>query len=291
MGLDVRGAVGATARNFYALARALRTGDILVAIDAPDVHLPFARWARSRGVRTVGYVCPQLWAWRPGRRDAVARAFDRLLCLWPFEPALFAGSGLEARFVGHPAADRVRPGSPEPGVLALFPGSRRQELARHLGPFLEAAARVGAREALLPLARTLRRADLGSLPANVRVCDSAEALARASLALSKSGTSTLELGLAGIPTVVAHRLGAASWALARRLVSLRRVALPNVLLGEDVMEEQLQDLDPAGLVERLRRAVPPPAERLRQMLRVGPADAAAAAAAAVLEGNPREAGG
>ncbi len=283
MGLDVTGAFGATARNLFAVVRELRPGDVLVCIDAPDVHLPLARWARARGVRTVGYVCPQLWAWRPGRRDAVVRAYEQLLCLWPFEPALFAGTPLDAPFVGHPASDRVRPARPEPGVLAVFPGSRRQEIVRHLGPFLAAASAIDAREVLLPLAPTLRRELFGELPERVRVCAPSEALSRASLALSKSGTSTLELGLAGIPTVVAHRLGAMSWALARRLARVRHVALPNLLLGEEVMEEQLQDLDPRLLVRRLQRARPPPADRLRERLRVGGAGAAQAAAAALLE--------
>jgi lipid-A-disaccharide synthase len=230
----------------------------------------------------VGYVSPQVWAWRAGRVHTAARALDQLLCLWPFEPALYAGTGLDARHVGHPAVERVAASSRESGVLAILPGSREAEVRRHLAPFLAVARASGAREVLLPVASTVAPRWLGALPEPVRACTMDEALARSERALTKSGTSTLELALAGIPAVVAHRVSPWTWALARGLVrGVGHVALPNLLLGEPVQEERLQRLDPAELGHALRRAVAPPVARLRERLRVA-GGAAAAAAEAIL---------
>jgi lipid-A-disaccharide synthase len=239
----------------------------------------------------VGYVSPQVWAWRGGRIPAIARAYDRLLCLFAFEPALYAGTGLDARWVGHPAVDGAAPSRRDEGILAILPGSRASEVRAHLNDFVATAAllRDGvegwcAREVLLPRAAMLDEGALAGLPAWVRVTTREEVLARADRALTKSGTSTLELALAGIPAVVAHRTGWWTWQVARRLVRqvgpmhpdgraaemaparLPRVALPNLLLGEDVYAERLQDLRPYELAVDLARAAPPPAARLAALL-------------------------
>jgi len=107
--------------------------DLLLTIDSPSLLLRIGRFARRRGIRVVHTVSPQLWAWRPGRAARVAQSCDTLLCLLPFEPALYDGTGLDARFVGHPAAARAPAGTPsgDPPVIALLPGSRPQEVAAH----------------------------------------------------------------------------------------------------------------------------------------------------------------
>ena len=275
--IEVLGGVWATARNLRAVWRALDEADLLVVVDAPDQHLPLARLARGR-VPVVGYVSPQVWAWRAGRVGAIARALDHLLCLWPFEPALYAGTGLDARFVGHPAADRRGRSAREGGVLAVVPGSRPAEVRRHLATFLAVARESGAREVLLPLASTIGEEGVGRLPPWVRACAMEEVLARAERALTKSGTSTLQLALAGIPAVVAHRVSPITWAVARRLArGVSHVALPNILLGERVQEEHLQRFDVATLGAALARARPAPIEALRA--RVGVVGGAASAAA------------
>lgn len=279
MGLsEVLRAVPAHRRNRAALLDALQPGDTLLTVDSPDLHTGLARAARARGVRTVGYVSPQLWAWRAGRARSVAAAYDRLLCLFAFEPQLYAGTGLDARWVGHPSVDRVRPSAREPGVLAVFPGSRPAELARHLPVFLDAAARSGAREVLLaeaPGVMLPRRAGLAVVPAS-------EALARAERALTKSGTVTLELAMAGVPMVVAHRVSPLTYALGRALVrGVRHIALPNVLLGHAAVPEYVQRFDAAGLADALSRVPPPPTAALAAVL--GAPGVAARAAAAVLD--------
>ncbi len=238
--------------------------DTFVAIDAPDFHLPIARRLRGRGVRTIGYVSPQLWAWRPGRARAVAAAFDQLLCLFPFEPALYAGVGLDARFVGHPVCDRMArvPRAPEPGCVAIFPGSRPQEISRHLGVFLSAVH--GARRIVVGLPAGMAPP---VLPDGVEALPASQAIACAERAICKSGTITLELALAGVPYIVAHRVHPITWAVGRALVrGVRHLALPNILLHRQVVPEFLQFFDAAALRRALPAAPVPPTAELRTLL-------------------------
>lgn len=282
MGLvEVLAHVGELRRNTMALRRAFdERPDLLVVIDGADFNLPLARAARAKGIPVLGLVSPQLWAWRSGRARSIARALDLLLCLFPFEPAYYAPYGLDARWIGHPAVDRVGLSAREPGVVALFPGSRRAELRRLLAPFLAAAERLEAREVLLPLAASLSPADLGPLPSNVRLCSSAEALGRAELALTKSGTSTLELALAGIPMVVAHRVHPLTYWLGKRLVrGVRHLALPSILLRREAIREYVQNFTVDQLVQSMKEAQPPPTAELRAIL--GEQGVAARAASAV----------
>ncbi len=278
MGLaEVFSSIQTHRRNRTTMLAALQPGDTLLTVDSPDLHLGLAKAAKRSGYRTIGYVSPQLWAWRPGRAPGIATAFDLLLCLFPFEPALYAGTGLDARWVGHPAVDRVRPSTRESGVIALFPGSRPAELRRHLDVYLRTARLTGAREILIAAAPGL---DLPATP-GVPVVSSAEALARADRALSKSGTVTLELAMAGIPTVVAHRVSPLTYWLGRALVrGVRHIALPNVLLHREAVAEFVQHLDPTVLAAALARAATPPTEALAAIL--GPKGVADRAAAAIL---------
>lgn len=287
---EVVGHLGALRRNRRALLDALDATeggvDAVVCVDAPDFHLPLARAARARGARTVGFVSPQLWAWRPGRAPSVAAAYDQLLCLFPFEPALYAGTGLDAVHVGHPAVDRVGPGRREEGVVAIFPGSRPAELRRHLAPFLAAAAALSPREILVAEAPGTHL-DPSGLPPGARVVSGGEAIARAERALTKSGTVTLELALAGVPMVVAHRVHPLTWLVGRLVVrGVRHLALPNVLCDEEVVAERVQRFDPAGLAALLRAAGPPPTARLRALL--GEDGVADRAVDALLRGLSRE---
>lgn len=241
--------------------------DALLCVDAPDFHMPAAAAARGRGVRTVGWVSPQLWAWRPGRKHRVAAAYDQLLCLFPFEPALYARTGLDARFVGHPAVDRLVERRPEAGVVSLFPGSRPAELSRHLPPFLEATR--GFRTVLVAEAAGVNLRAL--LPADPRlhVVAAPEAIARCERALSKSGTVTLELAVNGVPTVVAHRVHWLTYLVGKQLVrGIRFLALPNLLCDREVYREFVQHFSAADLRDALGRAEPPPAGELQE--RVGP---------------------
>ncbi len=282
MGLwEVLGHLGAIRRQRAALLDHLDGLEALVCIDAPDFHMPVATRARAQGLRTVGWVSPQLWAWRPGRKHAVARAYSTLLCLFDFEPALYAGTRLDARFVGHPAIDRLVERRPEAGVVALFPGSRESELSRHLEPFLDATRGYGT--VLVAEGSPALRARLRADP-RVHVVPPEEAMARCERALSKSGTVTLELALNGVPSVVAHRVHPITYAVGRLLVrGIRFLALPNLLADRAVYREFVQHFSADTLRVALAEAKVPPVAELRA--RVGPPGVVRRVAAAIVTGS------
>ncbi len=279
---------------------ALRTAmspapDLLVTVDAPDFHLPLARHARGLGIPAVGYVSPQVWAWRPGRAKTLARDLDRLLCLFPFEPALYTPHGLDARFVGHPVVDRlggVEP-APRPHRYALLPGSRGHELASLLPVFLETAERLRARQPdasfVLGVAEGVPAASLAMAErAGVEVVQGLSAAAcQAEAALVASGTATLELTVLGVPMVVAYRVHPSTYLLGRLLVrGIEHIALPNILAGRSLVPEHLQELDPDALAGDLLRVAQDAGIR-RGLAEVraslGPGGAAQRAAQALLD--------
>lgn len=280
-----------------ALEADLGAADLLLVTDAPDFHLPLARVARRRGLPVVGYVSPQVWAWRPGRVRTLARSLDRLLCLFPFEPALYAPHGLDARYVGHPVVDRLAAVRvvPEPGVYALLPGSRRHEVERLLPAFRETARRIRGRD---PAARFLlgwspslpRPQDLGGLEGITVVEGLVEAARRCSAALVASGTATLELAVLGVPMVICYQVHPVTWSVGRLLVhGVRHLGLPNILAGRPIVPEHLQRLDPDRMAADLLAAAGgsqrDDLERVRVLL--GPGGCSRRAAEAVAEGFVR----
>jgi lipid-A-disaccharide synthase len=262
-----------------------RHPDLAVLVDSGGFNLPFARRARRAGVPVLYYVAPQVWAWRRGRLRKLARRVDRLAVILPFEPEFYASEGLAADFVGHPLVERVRRATagldrraarralrlpPDATVVALMPGSRRNEVRHNLGIHLETARRLHAADPgvrfAMPLAPTIGRADVEARIAAVRlppglVLDrfegrSLEVLCASDAALVKPGTAALEATLLGRPLVVAARSHPLTAALLRRLVKLEWLALPNLIAAASIVPEVLQnDADPAriaaALAERL----------------------------------------
>jgi lipid-A-disaccharide synthase len=242
--------------------------DVFVGIDAPDFNLGVERWLKERGVRTVHYVSPSVWAWREKRAERIGRSADRVLCLFPMEPPIYARHGVDARFVGHPLADampldpdrlgaRAQLGLPaDVPVLAVLPGSRLGEIARLGPPFLEAAARV-AREVpglqvVVPAANAACRQVLEPLlpgsgmpgpPARLIDGQARAAMVAADVVLLASGTATLEAMLAKRPMVVGYRIAPLTHAIVKGMGMLKvdRYALPNVLAGADLAPELMQD--------------------------------------------------
>ena len=251
-----------------ARADTLRRPALFLAVDAPDFHLPLGAHARARAVPSLGIVAPQVWAWRPGRARHIHRSYDRLLCLFAFEPELFTPHGLDARFVGHPAPGRLPPRAPEPGSLALMPGSRDAEI-RRLWPDFRAvglAHQQRGGSVLVGLAPGVRPDQLPGLPPGWAAVDSRAVLARAARALTTSGTGTLELALAGVPAIVAHRVSPLTYWIGRLLIhGVRHLALPNILLKRAVYEEYIQRFTPADLLAALDRAAPPPQQELARL--------------------------
>ncbi len=250
--------------------------DVLVLVDAPDFTHRVAARVRRRlpGLPIVKYVAPTVWAWRPGRARAMRGVIDHVLALFPFEPAVMARlGGPPTTYVGHPLLgelDRLRPGPDdqlrrdgEPPVLLVLPGSRRREVAALAPIFGAALGRLAAQgqrfELVLPtlprLQESLEAATAG-WPVTPRIVtgevarQAAFRVARA--ALAASGTVTLELALAGVPTVGAYRLPAWEAFIARRVLVTPTVILPNIVLGEAAVPELLQeDCAPGPLADAL----------------------------------------
>ncbi len=244
---------------------------VFVGIDAPDFNLGVERRLKARGIRTAHYVSPSIWAWREKRAQKIGRSADRVLCLFPMEPPIYARHGVDARFVGHPLADRF-PLDPDRGAaraalgvaadaraLALLPGSRLGEIHRIAPAFLSAFALLRARlpdlRAIAPMAdsgaRAAFEAVLAAHPERERLSPALtivdgrahECMIAADAVLLASGTAALEAMLAKRPMVVAYRIAPLTHFLVKRLGLLKvdRYSLPNVLAGEALVPELMQD--------------------------------------------------
>lgn len=245
--------------------------DVFIGIDAPDFNLGLERWLKQRGVRTVHYVSPSVWAWRETRAAKIGRSADLVLCLFPMEPAIYARFGVDARFVGHPLADtmaldpdrdaarKALDMDPARPLLAVLPGSRVGEIQRLAPDFLAAAARVLAEvpdlQILAPMADPQARvafervlashADAAALAPALRIIDgrARTAMVASDVILLASGTATLEAMLAKRPMVVGYRIAAPTHAIVKGMGMLKvdRYALPNILAGEALVPELMQD--------------------------------------------------
>ena len=265
--------------------------DLYIGIDAPDFNLRVAHRLRPTGLRTVQYVSPSVWAWRPGRVRVLRAACDHVLCLLPFEADFLHRHGIPATFVGHPLADELATELDAPAarrllclpaagpVVAMLPGSRAGELER-LGPvFAATAAWLGLRTpdltVVVPIATPALRARYASLwsPAatggvNLRILDGQAqvAMAAADVVLLASGTATLEAMLINRPMVVAYRLAPLTFALLKtlRMVRVEHISLPNLLAGERLVPELLQSAaTPAALGNEVLRWLAQAEERAR----------------------------
>jgi len=252
---------------------------LFVGIDAPDFNLGLETRLRCAGLKTVHYVCPSIWAWRPERVTKIRAAADHVLCLFPFEPALLREAGVAATFVGHPlagviplepdrAAARLALGlSAQAPVLALLPGSRISEVALILPSMLGAARRLQAQnpglQVVLPIAPGLRsQVETLAQGHELRLFDGqAHALlAACDLCLVASGTATLEAALFKRPMVIAYRVSEANHRRMRKLQLQPWVGLPNVLAREFLVPECLQaDCTAENLAAQAQRWLDDPA--------------------------------
>ena len=257
-----------------------RQPDLIILVDYPGFNLRFARAIKSRvraragtfnnwSPKIVEYVSPQLWAWHESRVHQVARDVDLMLTIFPFEPAWYAARApqLRVEFVGHPLIDRyagggpAKAGNPPAGTsrVLLLPGSRKREIHKHLPLMIEAARQMRARqplelrlvlahETLAPVARHW----LAAMPGlSIQVGQLDQALREADVVLAASGTVTMECAFFGVPTVVLYRTSWSTYLLARRLIKVRHIAMPNLLANETTYPEFIQS---AATPENLARA-------------------------------------
>jgi lipid-A-disaccharide synthase len=237
--------------------------DAFIGVDAPDFNLDLESALRSAGLKTVHFICPSIWAWRPERVEKIRRSADHVLCIFPFEPDLLARHGIAATYVGHPMANVIplvsdRPaarralGLPEDArVVAILPGSRRSEVQYLARRFFDAALRMRVRRPdlrfVVPAVPSLRDAiaaharDAGLDDVLIVEGRSHEVLAACDVTLIASGTATLEAALFKRPMVIAYNMHWLSWIIMRRKQLQPWVGLPNILSGEFVVPELLQD--------------------------------------------------
>lgn len=293
--------------------------DVFIGIDSPDFNLRIEKELHTLGVKTVHYVSPTVWAWRQRRIHSIKRTVDMMLTLFPFEAAFYEKHEVPVRFVGHPFAHQIdlnidnalakRHWGFQPGdkVLAVLPGSRGGEL-KFMGPlFIETMRQVLAMEPrvrfIIPYANDARKrqfekqlqeagADLPILGVDGHA---REVLAGADAVLVTSGTATLEAALLKRPMVVAYKWGAISHAIISRMVKTDHIALPNILAGERLVPEFLQEeATPENLARAIVQQLEDPSlrkflrerfDQIHQSLRKNASDEAASAVLSLLPGH------
>ena len=235
--------------------------DLLVLIDYPGMNLRLARFAKQRGIRVMYYVSPQVWAWGRGRISSIRKYVDKMVVILPFELDLYRAEGVDVEYVGHPLIDIVGTGldresfisryglKSEGKLVSLLPGSRLQEIHYHLTPLLDTAGELGAVQPGLEfvvvsvpeygdlIGREVRKRGLDYA---VVTEDKYEAIAFSDLALTCSGTVTLEAALLGTPMIVIYRLSLLSWLLGRLVVRVPYISLVNLVAGRRVVPELIQ---------------------------------------------------
>jgi lipid-A-disaccharide synthase len=298
--------------------RVLDSGaDCFIGIDFNFFNVMLAGMLKRRGVRTVQYVSPTVWAWRKGRIHKIRRNIDLMLTLYPFETRIYQAHQIPVAFVGHPKADEIEPQAGIDGraaarellgigegerVVAMLPGSRGSEVALTGADFLATARNLkgSVDRFLIPAANEKRREQLKGmlaenpeLGASVQLLhgQSREAMTAADVVLVNSGTATLEAMLLKKPMVMSYRLGPLTYAIVSRMIDMPWFALPNILAGKRLVAEMIQDdADPAAMAREVRvlleadnvEAMLLEYEAIHQSLRKGAAPGHAAAVA-VLE--------
>ena|SRR5438309_7799121 len=252
--------------SYRKLVRALRLRrpDLLVLIDFPDINFKLARHAHRLGIPVLFFISPQIWAWKKWRIRLVRRFVTKMLVIFPFEEQFYRGHNVQVEFVGHPLADLPLPDvgrevfakqhglDPRKHWITLMPGSRRGEVQLNLPTMLEAVRLLDSSknpsEYLLPVASTISReliSDLcnksGVKPVLLEQDDARAALFHSRASIVASGTATVEAALIGNPFVVVYRVSGLTYAVGKRLVTLEHYAMPNLIAGEEIVPELIQE--------------------------------------------------
>src|SRR5512133_1806873 len=256
---------GVISAAFFKLKKILieNPPELLILIDYPGFNLRLAKVAKNAGVKVLYYISPKVWAWKAGRIRTIAARVNHIAVIFPFEVPLYEKAGLAVSFVGHPLLDLVEVNmtrddaalsfglDPSRKIVGLFPGSRRSEIERILPTILESARFVQQQfpgvQFVLPLASTLEdsevrpQLEIAGIPVTItrerihdliRACDAV---------ISVSGTVTLEVALIGTPMVIIYKLAPLTYLLAKRLVKIEHIGLCNIVAGETVVKELIQD--------------------------------------------------
>jgi lipid-A-disaccharide synthase len=251
--------------------------DAIILIDYPGFNLRIAEWAHAQGIKVLYYISPQIWAWKQNRVHKIKQVVDRMYCILPFEQAFYAKFGVEVDFVGHPLIDAIEAyrigrfdkekflkesGLDERPIIALLPGSRKQEISIKLPIMLEAADRfsddyqivvAGAPSLSLNFYTPLLKGRKVVVVQNKTY----DLLSTASAAMVTSGTATLETALFKVPEVVCYKGSAISYQIARRLIKVPYISLVNLIMNREVVKELIQhECNAISITEEMQRILP-----------------------------------
>lgn len=230
--------------------------DAIVLIDYPGFNFRIAEWAAKQNIKVIYYISPQLWAWKKGRIKKVEAYVDRMITILPFEKPFYADNGLDVDYVGHPLLDEIQLGKIDQikDHLAIIPGSRKQEIKRMLPLMLDVAAAFDypvavAKAPSIPLEYYYAIAQTK----NLKFDDMRSLLQKSKLAMVSSGTATLETALYDVPQVVCYKAGAISYRIAKMLVKLKYISLPNLIMDAPIITELIQaDFNKKSLFQSLK---------------------------------------
>ncbi len=266
--------MGQISKAFAALKAHLRAASpsLVILVDFPGFNLRVASIARKLHIPVIYFIPPQVWAWKKNRILRIKRDVDLVICILPFEKDLYEQHAIPCVYVGHPFTQTVQPAHAKDAflsslgltgkgpIITIMPGSRENEIARHM-PILRRVIlllrqRLPNMAVLLPVAENIDRRFVGSFVKDVPQIQllqggSHEALASSDLALVASGSATLEAAILDCPTIVLYKVSAVSYAVARLLVKVKHISLPNIIAGKQVFPEYIQALNPETIAERV----------------------------------------
>jgi lipid-A-disaccharide synthase len=275
---------GIISHAYFTLKKIIATAppDLLILIDYPDFNLRIARLAKRAGVRVLYYISPQVWAWRVGRVKKIGRVVDRMAVVFPFEVPFYEREGVPVTFVGHPLVDTARPSmcrteaqalfglDPARKTVGLFPGSRIHEIERLLPVIRESAEILKERfpdlQFILPLASSLSCADIAphlqSTGLDIKIVEERgyDVMQVCDAIITVSGTVTLEIALLGVPMVIIYRVSPFTYAVGKRLIKVDHIGICNIVAGERVVKELLQEeAEPVLIADEIEKILTDPA--------------------------------
>ncbi len=249
--------------------------DKIIFIDYPGFNLRMAKWTKQRNFTNIYFVAPQIWAWKKNRYKKIKRDIDQLFVILPFEKGFYRGLGIEAYYFGHPLEASI-PSKNQTEIdteflnIAILPGSRKQELQKHLPIFYKLICMRPNDQFEIAIAPGITLADImdfiPSIPANLKLRhDNHQVIRDADIALVKSGTSTLETALIGTPQIVIYKTSKLSFAIAKQIVKLPWISLVNIIAGKQIVAELIQeDFNPSRLNEEIKALTSK--QKLNQMI-------------------------
>lgn len=267
-------------RSDFARVMDERKPDCLVVVDYPGFNMKLAKVAHDKGIPVVSYIAPSAWAWNKGRAKNVAKIVDKVACIFPFEYDVYKEAGAPVEFVGHPLLDIVHPAmeraeaeawvgkEPDRPLVLLMPGSRLMEIEKMLPILLEGAKLLKKqmpqvqfampRAGTIPMELLQSKIKASGLEIKITEGHNYDLFSVADLALATSGTVTLEAALCGLPSVIVYRTSALNAFIARRVINIPNIGLPNIVAGRQILPELLQeDFTPAKVANTAMELLAP----------------------------------